>query len=246
MSSVMESVYKLVSQAAEADAPVLLRGESGTGKGQLARLLHAGSARKAGPFVVVDCRSLLPDVITNELFGHGASGGRGRSGPGQVETAAGGTLLFDEVGEIPFASQAKILRFIQEGLFERVGDPRSRRADVRIVATTSQDLEAHIRGGRFREDLFYGLNVIEIRVPTLRERREDVIPLARELLVSLARRDGLEVPTLSAAAEQALARHDWPGNVRELRIAIERALILSPAPVIDVASFPTLLAERPG
>ena len=244
ISSAMKSVHDLVAQAAEADVPVLLRGESGTGKGVLARLLHARSQRHGGPFVVTSGAILIGGPIASELFGHarGAFPGALRATQGRVETANGGTLFLDEVGEVPFAAQAQLLRFLQGGVYERLGETRTRRADVRIVAATSRDLEADIRGGRFREDLFYSLNVIEIEVPALRERREDIVPLAREFLEAFADRAQREVPRLTEAVERAFAHYGWPGNVRELRNVIERALILCPEPILDLSAFPQHLA----
>ena len=245
MSSVMESVHALVSQAAVADAPVLFRGEGGTGKSVLARLLHARSARSAGPFVSVDCPTLTEEVILSEFFGYdrGAFTGAVGTNPGRVEAANGGTLFLDEIAEVPLASQAKLVRFVQEKAYERVGNPRTRHADVRIVASTHHDLEAEVSSGGFREDLFYCLNVIEIRVPALRDRREDIAPLAHELLASISARIGRRPPELSAAVEHALVTHDWPGNVRQLRNVIERALILCSDAVLDLAALPREFAE---
>ena len=216
MSSLMESVRELVSQAAEADAPVLFRGEHGTGKGLLARLLHARSARSGGPFVAVDCPTLTSDLIASELFGYARGAFTGALGtkPGRVEAASGGTLFLDEIAEVPLASQAKLLRFVQEKAFERVGDPRTRHADVRIVTATHHDLEADVRNGSFREDLFYCLNVIEIRVPALRERRDDIVLLAREILETVSAKAGHDaVDALLVGGERA----------RELRLARERS-----------------------
>ncbi len=245
MSSVMESVRQLVSQAAQADAPVLFRGDSGTGKGVLARLLHAGSARSQGPFVAVDCPTLTGNLLASEFFGYARGAFTGAIGtkPGRVEAANGGTLFLDEVAEVPLESQAKLLRFVQEKVFERVGDPRTRRSDVRIVASTHHDLEADVRNGSFRADLFYCLNVIEIRVPALRDRREDIIPLAHEILKTVSLTLDRGAVRFSAAAEHALASYDWPGNVRELRHVIERAMILCPDPVLDLDALPLRLAE---
>jgi NtrC-family two-component system response regulator AlgB len=244
ISSVMKSVHDLVAQAAEADVPVLFRGESGTGKGVLARLLHAQSRRSRSPFVVTSGAILTGGPIASELFGHarGAFPGALRATAGQVEAAVGGTLFLDEVGEVPFAAQAQLLRLVQEGVYERLGETRTRRADVRIIAGSSRDLEADIRGGRFREDLFYCLNVIEIEVPALRQRREDILPLARQFLETFTDRAQREVPRLTEAVERALATYGWPGNVRELRNVIERALILCPEPTLDLSAFPGHIA----
>jgi len=243
-SATMKPVRDLVQQAAEADVPVLFRGESGTGKGVLARLLHARSRRRRGPFIVTSGPTLTGGPIATELFGHarGAFPGALRAQPGRVEAAAGGVLFLDEVGEVPLAAQAQLLRFLQAGVYERLGETRTRRADVRVVAASSRDLEADIRGGRFREDLFYCLNVIEIEVPALRERHQDILPLAREFLETFTDRAHREVPTLTESVERALATYAWPGNVRELRNVIERALILCPDPTLDLAAFPSQIA----
>lgn len=240
MSSLMKSVHDLVAQAAAADVPVLFRGENGTGKGGLARLLHTQSGRRGGPFVMTSCPSLTGELIASELFGDArASVSRAlRTNRGRVEEAAGGTLFLDEVAEVPVPAQSKLLRFLKEKVYERVGETQVRRADVRIIAATSHDLEADIRSGRFREDLFYCLNVIEIEVPALRKRREDVLLLAREFMDTFTDRAQRDVPTLTESVERALVDYAWPGNVRELRNVIERALILCPEPTLDLSAFP--------
>jgi NtrC-family two-component system response regulator AlgB len=233
---------------------VLLRGESGTGKGVLARALHAESPRGRGPFVVVSCPTLSEELLASELFGHarGAFTGAVRDQAGLVEAAAGGTLFLDEIAEVSPAVQAKLLRFLQDREFERVGETRTRRADVRIVAATNRDLAADVASGRFREDLYWRLAVLEIRVPALRERPEDVLPLARRFLAFFDRAAGRRPQTLSAAVEQALLAHAWPGNVRELRNAMERCAILWPADVVEPEALPERMAgtvapaPRPG
>jgi NtrC-family two-component system response regulator AlgB len=243
-SSVMRAALEMVARAAAADASVLFRGESGTGKGVLARFLHTRSARRANPFVVTNCPTLSEDLMASELFGHarGAFTGAVRDQQGRVEAAEGGTIFLDEIGEIPPSIQAKLLRFLQDHDFERLGENRTRHADVRVIAATNRDLETGVRAGTFREDLLYRLNVIEINVPPLRARREDILPLARRFLVSLTRKSRRNPPELSRAAEEALVNYAWPGNVRELRNAIERAVILWPAQVIEPAAFPDKLA----
>jgi NtrC-family two-component system response regulator AlgB len=239
-SPAMRGVLETISRAAQSDVSVMFRGESGTGKGVLARLLHAQSGRARAPFVVTNCPTLSDELLASELFGHarGAFTGAVRDQQGRVEAAEGGTLFLDEIGEIPNALQAKLLRFLQEHDFERLGETRTRHADVRVVAATNRDLEAAVRAGAFREDLLYRLNVVEINVPALRDRPEDILPMARRFLALFSRGTRKVVPELSAATEQALLAYAWPGNVRELRNAIERAVILWPAHVIEPQALP--------
>jgi NtrC-family two-component system response regulator AlgB len=224
-SAALQAALDTVRRAAGSEAAVLLRGENGTGKGVLARLLHASSPRAAGPFVVVHSPTLSEELLASELFGHarGAFTGAVKDQPGKVEAAHGGTLFLDEIAEIAPSLQAKLLRFLQDKEFERVGETRARRADVRVVSATNRDLDADVASGRFREDLLYRLNVIEIRVPPLRERREDIVPLARHFVAFFARQARRAPPELSPEAQAALLRYEWPGNVRELRNAMERA-----------------------
>jgi NtrC-family two-component system response regulator AlgB len=225
----MRALIETARRAAETAAAILLTGESGTGKGVLARAIHAWSPRADRPFVVVHCPSLPAELLESELFGHarGAFTGATETTFGRVAAAEGGTLFLDEVGELPPALQPKFLRFLQDHEYERVGDPVTRRADVRIVAATNQDLKALVGAGRFREDLYYRLNVFPLEVPPLRRRQEDVIPLANAALLQFARRYGRRVARLGPNAAASLLAHDWPGNVRELENAIERAVILS-------------------
>jgi len=243
----MRAALDMIPPVAASDASVLLRGENGTGKGVFARLLHAGSARRERPFVVVNCPTLSAELLASELFGHarGAFTDAVRDQPGRVETADGGTLFLDEIGELPPPLQAKLLRFLQDRQFERLGESVTRTADVRIIAATNRDLETDVRDGRFREDLLYRLNVVEIGLPALRERSEDIIPLAERFLAFFARVAKRAVPELSPAAVEVLRAYPWPGNVRELRNAIERALILWPARVIEPAAFPERIAAQP-
>ncbi len=242
----MRTALDTLLRAAASDVPVLLRGENGTGKGVLARLLHGRSARSGGPFVVISCPTLSPELLASELFGHarGAFTGAVRDNPGRVEAADGGTLFLDEIAEIPTTLQVKLLRFLQEKEFERVGESRTRHADVRVVAATNRDLEAEVAAGRFREDLLYRLNVVEVRVPALRERPEDVLPLARRFAAFFAAAAKRPQPELSGAAEEVLAAHRWPGNVRELRNVIEHAVLLWPGAIVEPHAFPERVAPR--
>jgi two-component system, NtrC family, response regulator AlgB len=246
-SSAMRSILEIVARAAPSEVAVLFHGESGTGKGVLARALHLESRRRERPFVTVSCPTLTEELLSSELFGHvkGAFTGAIRDQPGRVEVAEGGTLFLDEIGDLPAGVQAKLLRFLQEKTFERVGDTRTRKADVRVVAATNRDLEADVIAGRFREDLLFRLNVVEVRVPTLRERADDILPLARRFLVFFARAVGRQAPTLSPSAEKVLLGYPWPGNVRELRNAIERALILWPSTVIEAQALPERIVGAP-
>ncbi|NGZ29361.1 MAG: sigma-54-dependent Fis family transcriptional regulator [Magnetococcales bacterium] len=244
----MKQVIELAKRAAGSDAAVLLRGENGTGKGVLARAIHAWSRRADRPFVVVNCPTLSQELLASELFGHvrGAFTGAVRDQAGRVESAEGGTLFLDELGEIPLSLQSKLLRFLQEKQFERIGENRTRRADVRLVAATNRNLEEDVAAGRFREDLFYRINVIEMTLPPLRERPEDILPMARHFLEFFAHSAGRPAPELSPDAEDALLNYGWPGNVRELKNAMERALIIWPSQVIEAAALPNrIFTARP-
>jgi two-component system response regulator AtoC len=210
---------------------VLFTGESGTGKELLARRLHALSGRASGPFVKVNCSSVPLEMWESEFFGHrkGSFAGAATDREGRFQLADRGTLLLDEVAAMPTAGQAKLLRAIQDGEFERLGDDQATRVDVRVVASTNSDLEAEVQHGRFRADLFYRLNVVRIDVPPLRERREDIPLLARTFASQIAQRLGRPAPELEPATLARLAAYPWPGNVREVRNVIERAMILDPA-----------------
>jgi transcriptional regulator with PAS, ATPase and Fis domain len=224
----MRAALRLATQVAVTDATVLILGESGTGKELIARAIHAGSARRDGPFVKVDCTALPEGLLESELFGHekGAFTDASAEKPGRFELAHGGTLFLDEVGELPQSLQAKLLRVLQERAFERVGGTRTISVDVRILAATNRDLAKALKGGQFREDLYYRLNVVPILVPPLRRRPEDILPLAAHFLQRFGARYGKVVPGLSPEAAALLRRYSWPGNVRELEHAIERAVIL--------------------
>jgi NtrC-family two-component system response regulator AlgB len=242
----MRAVLEVIARVASTDAPVLLRGENGTGKGVTARLLHAQSARAGKPFVTVNCPTLSEELLASELFGHvrGAFTGAMRDQPGRVEMADGGTLFLDEIGEMTPELQAKLLRFLQDKQFERLGENKTRQADLRVIAATNRDLETDVQTGRFRQDLLYRLNVIEVILPPLRERPEDILRLARWFLTFFARNARRSLPELSPAARQTLLSYAWPGNIRELRNAIERAVILWPAPTIEPAAFPDRIAAH--
>jgi NtrC-family two-component system response regulator AlgB len=242
----MRSTLELALRAASSDASILLQGENGTGKGVLARAIHARSPRAERPFVTVNCPTLSEELLASELFGHarGAFTGALRDQEGRVEAAEGGTLFLDEIGEISPALQAKLLRFLQEKRFERIGENRTRTADVRVLAATNRDLERDVREGRFREDLLFRLNVIEVRVPALRERPEDVVRLARRFASFFARAAGRPAPELAPEAERALLAYAWPGNVRELRNAMERAIILWPSRTLGPEALPDRIAAH--
>src|SRR5215831_5037660 len=229
-SAAMQALLRRARQVARAQTPVLIRGEPGSGKERLARAIHAWSARADHPFVTLSCGTVPDGALELELFGHveGAFAGAGRARPGRLVVANGGTLFLDEVSDLPLALQTRLLRVLQDGEFEPVGSDRPVRVDVRLLAATRADLEAAVAAGKFREDLFYLLDVFPLEVPPLRERREDVAPLAETLLLDLARRTGKMVRRLTPEAVARLEAHDWPGNVRELANVLERALILTP------------------
>jgi NtrC-family two-component system response regulator AlgB len=244
----MREALDVALQVAGTDATILFRGESGTGKGVVARAVHAASKRAARPFVTVACPNLSAELLESDLFGHvkGSFTGAVQDKAGKVDTAAGGTLFLDEVGDLPPTLQPKLLRLIQDREYERVGDPTPRRVDVRLVAATNRDLAADVKAGRFREDLLYRLNVIEVTLPPLRARRNDIVPLARHLAGFFARQMGKAVTGFTPEAEAALEAYPWPGNVRELRNAIERGVILTRADRVAVADLPAALATPPG
>jgi len=228
-SPAMQSVYRLIAQCAPTHSTVLITGESGTGKELIARAIHHNSLRSDAPFVAVDCTSLSENLLESELFGHvrGAFTGAVVNKRGLFDEARGGTLFLDEIGNIPLSIQAKLLRVIQEREFRAVGDTNTRTADVRLIAATNKDLRAMVREGTFREDLFYRLNVFPIRVPPLRERRDDIPALAQHFLARCNRELGKHIEGFSADALQVLRDYDWPGNVRELENAVHRAAILA-------------------
>ncbi|MBI1916898.1 MAG: sigma-54-dependent Fis family transcriptional regulator [Planctomycetes bacterium] len=243
----MRQALDVAFRVAESEATLLLRGESGTGKGVLARAVHVRSRRAAAPFVTVHCPSLSAELLESALFGHvrGAFTGAVRDTVGKVAAAEGGTLFLDEVGDLPPPLQAKLLRLLQEKCYERVGEPETRTADVRILAATNHDLEAAVAAGTFRDDLLYRLNVIEVTMPPLRQRPRDLLPLAESLLGFFARQTGKPLAGFTDEAREALRRHPWPGNVRELRNAVERGVILASADRVGLADLPVQIGSPP-
>jgi DNA-binding NtrC family response regulator len=247
----MRAVLELVAQVGPSKASVLITGESGTGKELIAEAIHAASPRAEKPFVRLHCAALAESLLESELFGHerGAFTGAVGRREGRFKQADGGTLLLDEIGEVPLSTQVKLLRFLQERSFERVGGNETLKVDVRLIAATNRDLKEEIKRGAFREDLFYRLNVITIELPPLRERQGDIIPLATFFLQRYAAENGRTIETFSDAAAQRLTSYAWPGNVRELENVIERAVVLCDGPQIEVKHLPASLVpsvEREG
>jgi DNA-binding NtrC family response regulator len=239
-SEAMRALLAKARRVAAVDTTVLLRGESGSGKERLARLIHDSSPRQAGPFVAINCAAVPETLLESELFGHarGSFTGATSDRAGLFEAARGGTLLLDEVAELPLPMQAKLLRVLQEREVRRVGENKTRPIDVRVVAATHRDLAAEVKAGRFREDLYFRLKVIELEVPPLRQRPEDIVPLARRALAEAAARGRLPEKELSPEASRRLLEHPWPGNVRELLNAMERALVLSVGKRIEASDLP--------
>ncbi len=239
-STAMRRLLDTARQAARSEATILLSGESGTGKNVLARQIHHWSPRSRHPFVVVNCTTLSEHLLESELFGHmrGAFTGAVKDKPGRLEAADGGTVFLDEIGDLSPALQTKFLRFVQEQSFERVGGMQTIRVNTRIIAASNRDLAAEVAAHLFREDLFYRLNVITLRVPPLRERREDILPLAERMLQAEAIRNHRPGLSFSPDAATTLMRYRWPGNVRELRNAIERAVVLASGDIIMSAHLP--------
>ncbi len=244
-SEAMQRAFALIESVAPTGAPVLVLGESGTGKDLVARALHACSDRARNPFVAVNCAALQENLLESELFGHvrGAFSGAIADKPGLMEAASGGTLFLDEVAEMAPALQAKLLRALEQGEIRRVGDVRTRKVDLRVVAATHQDLIAAVREGRFREDLYYRLNVLQVRLPPLRERGEDIIALATRALERLS---GGRIRGFTARALDTLRRHDWPGNVRELHNAMQYVAAVCRETVADREDLPERLREGAG
>jgi PAS domain S-box-containing protein len=246
-SPALEKLFAILPQVAASPSTALLTGESGTGKELFARALHNLSARKDGPFVAVNCGALPETLLESELFGYkaGAFTDARRDKPGRFDEAAGGTLFLDEIGDMPPALQVKLLRVLQDGTYRPLGDSAARRADVRVVAATNQDLEQLVAGGRFRNDLYYRLNVVRLRLPPLRERREDIPLLAAHFVRKFAALRGKPIQGLDQRALAALLDHPFPGNVRELENAIEFAFILCPGGLIRPEHLPEGLRPAP-
>jgi Nif-specific regulatory protein len=246
-SAAARDLYHFIARVAPSDATVLVTGETGTGKELVARAIHSNSPRAQGPFVAINCAAIAENLVESEIFGHerGAFTGAQAMKKGKIEMANGGTLFLDEIAELAPALQAKLLRVLQEREFERVGGTKVIKADVRVIAATNRDLPDRIRSGAFREDLYYRLNVVSVRVPPLRERREDIALLTRHFIARFRRQHVSNVTEISPEALACLEQYSWPGNIRELENAIERALVLGtadrivpedlPEPVLDLA-----------
>ena len=236
----MQEVYRITRKAAPANATVLLTGETGTGKELVAGALHELSPRATGPFIRANCGALSESLLESELFGHakGAFTSAHETRTGRFEAAHGGTLFLDEINSVSYQLQVKLLRVLQEQEFERVGDTRTIHVDCRVIAATNVDLQDEIRSGRFRDDLYYRLNVIPIDLPPLRERPSDVRLLVEFFVERYARENGFGEVSITPDALELLAQHDWPGNVRELQNYVERALVLASTPQIDVTDLP--------
>jgi two-component system, NtrC family, response regulator HydG len=249
-SDPLQKLLGLVRKAAPTDATVLVQGESGTGKELVARMIHDLSPRRSGAFVVVHCAALAESLLESELFGHerGSFTGAVKRKLGRFELADGGTLFLDEIGEISPSIQTKLLRVLQEKEFQRVGGEETLRVDVRVVSATNRDLKAEVARGAFREDLYYRLHIVPLLLPSLRERPEDILELARHFVSKHGPRVNRKVKGFTEAAQRALLRYPWPGNVRELENAVEQSLVFAESELLDEADLPAFLesaASRP-
>jgi transcriptional regulator with PAS, ATPase and Fis domain len=245
-SSKMQPIRDLISKVAGTNTTVLVRGESGVGKEVVAKAIHKASPRAQKQFLKVNCAALPGELLESELFGHekGAFTGAYRQKPGKFEAADGGTLLLDEIGEVPLRLQAKLLHVLQDGEFSRVGGEKIIDTDVRLIASTNRDLEAAMRSHQFREDLYYRLNVIPIHIPPLRERRDDIMPLARHFVLDANTRFHKSIKGFAPDAERLMLGYQWPGNVRELRNLIERLVILGGSDFIEPSHLPVQFAAQ--
>jgi transcriptional regulator with GAF, ATPase, and Fis domain len=243
----MQRVFRLIAHCAPTNSTVMLRGESGTGKEVIARAIHYNSLRKDGPFIAVDCTSLSEGLLESELFGHvkGSFTGATENKKGLFETASGGTLFLDEIGNISLATQAKLLRFIEEREFKAVGGTGVQKVDIRLITATNKDLEAMVADGEFRDDLYYRINVFPILIPPLRERREDIPLLARHFLGRFNKDVHHDSTEFSSAAMNLLSNYDWPGNVRELENVVQRAVILAGGDVIRQGHLVNIIDALP-
>jgi two-component system NtrC family response regulator/two-component system response regulator HydG len=237
----MQQVFEIIDQVAPSRATVLITGESGTGKELVAGAIHQRSPRSGGPFIKLHCAALAESLLESELFGHERGSFTGAVGrkDGRFSLADGGTLFLDEIGEISPAIQVKLLRFLQEREFERVGGTQTIKVDVRVIAATNRDLKEEIAKGRFREDLFYRLNVVALEMPPLRERRSDIPALARFFLDRYSKANDKPIEDITPQTLELLTSYDWPGNVRELENAIERAVVLAPGTTLEARHLPT-------
>ncbi|MBI3514902.1 MAG: sigma 54-interacting transcriptional regulator, partial [Proteobacteria bacterium] len=245
-SPAFRQVIGAIGEVCESKATVLITGESGTGKEMVARAIHFNSSRKSGPFVAINCAAIPEGLLESELFGHvkGAFTGAVSNRSGRFAQAHGGTLFLDEVGDMPVATQAKILRVLQERSFEPVGSTQTREVDVRLIAATHRDLQDAVRERQFREDLYYRLNVFPIALPALRERTEDIPALVEHFIEQIGASIGKRIGGFSPAAIKAMADYDWPGNIRELQNCIERSMIVAKTPTVDVADLPRYLFRQ--
>ena len=246
-SPAMREMITVVSRVAEAKSPVLLEGESGTGKDLVAHWLHYGGPRRDGPLIKVHCPSIPGELLESELFGHerGAFTDARQAKAGKIEMAAGGTLYFDQVQDLGLALQAKLLRVVEERRFERLGGTRTIEVDVRFVASSTVDLREATAAGRFREDLYHRLSVVPLKLPPLRNRREDILPLAELFLARERERGTTKAVAFEAEAAQALRGYLWPGNVRELRSVVERGALYTPGERVSLAALPGHILEQP-
>ncbi len=236
----MAEVLNIVARVAPTTATVLIQGESGTGKERVARVVHYGSSRADKPLVIVNCAAIPETLLESEMFGHeaGAFTGAQALRKGKLEMANGGTVFIDEIGDMPSSIQPKLLRFLQEGTIERLGSAKSLKLDIRIIAATHRDLEAMVKQGVFREDLYFRLNVIKLNIPPLRERKSDIVPLAEHFIKIYAQKNSKQVLGFTSQAKDALLKYDYPGNVRELENAIEAAVVLTRNEAIDINDLP--------